>query len=68
MGQSASQFSEDELRDYEDLTYFTRKEILLAHKKFKNLAPEKVGHNKNAKLSMNKILQYPELRVNPFGR
>jgi calcium and integrin-binding protein 1 len=26
-----------------------------------------VGHNKNAKLSMNKILQYPELRVNPFG-
>lgn len=38
-----------------------------AHKKFKSLAPEKVGHNKNARLSMNKILQYPELRVNPFG-
>lgn len=38
-----------------------------AHRKFKNLAPEKVGHNKNAKLSMNKILLYPELRVNPFG-
>lgn len=38
-----------------------------AHKKFKQLAPEKVGHNKNAKLSMSKILQYPELRVNPFG-
>lgn len=41
--------------------------FLSAHKKFKQLAPEKVGHNKNAKLSMNKILQYPELRVNPFG-
>lgn len=38
-----------------------------AHKKFKALAPEKVGHNKNAKLPVNKILQYPELRVNPFG-
>lgn len=38
-----------------------------AHKKFKQLAPEKVGHNKNAKLPMNKILSYPELRVNPFG-
>lgn len=38
-----------------------------AHKKFKALAPEKVGHNKNAKLSMAKVLQYPELRVNPFG-
>lgn len=37
-----------------------------AHQKFKSLAPEKVGHNKNAKLPMAKILQYPELRVNPF--
>ncbi|XP_019931478.1 calcium and integrin-binding protein 1 [Aedes albopictus] len=67
MGQVKSQFSEEELQDYEDLTYFTKKEILFAHKKFKALAPEKVGHNKNARLSMNKILQYPELRVNPFG-
>lgn len=38
-----------------------------AHKKFKALAPEKVGHNKNAKLSMAKVLQHPELKVNPFG-
>lgn len=38
-----------------------------AHQKFKALAPEKVGHNKNSKLSMTKILQYPELQVNPFG-
>lgn len=38
-----------------------------AHKKFKALAPEKVGHNKNAKLSMEKLLMYPELRQNPFG-
>lgn len=37
-----------------------------AHQKFKALAPEKVGHNKNSKLPMAKILQYPELRVNPF--
>lgn len=64
MGQTKSQFTEEELQDYEDLTYFTKKEILLAHKKFKALAPEKVGHNKNSRLSMNKILQYPELKVN----
>lgn len=38
-----------------------------AHQKFKALAPEKVGHNRNAKLPISKILQYPELRVNPFG-
>ncbi|XP_017491247.1 PREDICTED: calcium and integrin-binding protein 1-like isoform X1 [Rhagoletis zephyria] len=67
MGQTKSQFTDEELQDYEDLTFFSKKEILLAHKKFKSLAPEKVGHNKNAKLSMSKILQYPELRVNPFG-
>ncbi|XP_043256869.1 calcium and integrin-binding protein 1 [Colletes latitarsis] len=67
MGIGKSQFTEDELQDYQDLTYFTKKEVLHAHKKFKALAPEKVGHNRNAKLSMSKILQYPELRVNPFG-
>ena len=38
-----------------------------AHQKFKFLAPEKVGHNKNAKLPMSKMLNYPELNVNPFG-
>lgn len=38
-----------------------------AHQKFKALAPERVGHNKNAKLPMSKILAYPELKVNPFG-
>lgn len=42
-------------------------DLCRAHKKFKQLSPEKVGHNKNAKLSMSKVLQYPELRVNPFG-
>ncbi|XP_049822649.1 calcium and integrin-binding protein 1 [Aethina tumida] len=67
MGQGKSQFTEEELQDYEDLTYFTKKEVLYAHQKFKALAPEKVGHNKNAKLPMSKILQYPELQVNPFG-
>lgn len=29
MGSNISQFSEEELRDYEDLTYFSKKEILL---------------------------------------
>lgn len=38
-----------------------------AHEKFKSLAPEKVGHNKNAKLALNKVLKLPELAANPFG-
>ncbi|XP_044751435.1 calcium and integrin-binding protein 1-like [Coccinella septempunctata] len=67
MGQGKSQFTEEELQDYQDLTYFTKREVLYAHQKFKSLAPEKVGHSKNAKLPMNKVLQYPELSVNPFG-
>ncbi|XP_017784661.1 PREDICTED: calcium and integrin-binding protein 1-like [Nicrophorus vespilloides] len=67
MGQGKSQFSEEELQDYQDLTYFTKKEVLYAHQKFKSLAPEKVGHNKNAKLPLSKVLMYPELGVNPFG-
>ncbi|XP_044743910.1 calcium and integrin-binding protein 1-like [Chrysoperla carnea] len=67
MGQAKSQFTEEEIQDYQDLTYFTKKEVLYAHQAFKALAPEKVGHNKNAKLPMTKILQYPELKVNPFG-
>lgn len=29
MGQAKSQFSDEELQDYEDLTFFTKKEILL---------------------------------------
>ncbi|MCL4135488.1 UNVERIFIED_CONTAM: hypothetical protein GTU68_050696 [Idotea baltica] len=67
MGQGRSQFTEDELEDYQHLTYFTKKEILYAHKRFKELAPEKVNHNRNAKLPMRKILTIPELRANPFG-
>ncbi|XP_012278069.1 calcium and integrin-binding protein 1 [Orussus abietinus] len=67
MGAGKSQFTEDELQNYQDLTYFTKKEVLYAHQKFKALAPEKVGHNRNAKLPMSKLLQYPELHVNPFG-
>nr|CAD7587960.1 unnamed protein product [Timema genevievae] len=67
MGQGKSQFSEEELQDYQDLSYFTKKEVLYAHQKFKALAPEKIGHNKNAKLPLPKVLTYPELKVNPFG-
>lgn len=29
MGQAKSQFTDEELQDYEDLTFFTKKEILL---------------------------------------
>ena len=38
-----------------------------AHKKFKALAPDIVSENRNARLEMTVMLNYPELRANPFG-
>lgn len=39
-----------------------------AHKKFRAISPEKVSHNKNAKLSMSKVMNgISELAVNPFA-
>ncbi|CAH3176065.1 unnamed protein product [Porites lobata] len=66
MGGQHSQFTEEELKDYQELTYFTQKEILHCHKRFSQLDPEAVRANKNAKLPSRKIMTLPELRVNPF--
>lgn len=39
-----------------------------AHKRFKSISPEKVNHNKNAKLTMNKMVNgIAELACNPFA-
>ncbi|XP_037078324.1 calcium and integrin-binding protein 1-like [Pollicipes pollicipes] len=72
MGHGASKqqedfLTEDEIEDYQDLTYFTRHEIIVAHKKFKALAPDIIAENRNARLEMTVMLNYPELRANPFG-
>ncbi|XP_033645070.1 calcium and integrin-binding protein 1-like [Asterias rubens] len=66
MGGSHSVFTEEELGDYQELTFFSKKEILHVHKRFHLLDPEAVRANKNARLPMDKILELPELKVNPF--
>ncbi|XP_013404296.1 calcium and integrin-binding protein 1 isoform X3 [Lingula anatina] len=66
MGGSDSKFDEQELEDYQELTYFTKKEILHVHKRFTQLAPDLVEVDKNATLPQDKIMMLPELRVNPF--
>lgn len=63
---SHSQFTEEQLKDYQELTYFTQKEILHCHKRFSQLDPDAVKINANAKLPSRKIMTLPELRVNPF--
>lgn len=95
MGQSKSVFTEQELTDYADLTYFTRKEVLKWVKihvtyfsnsfkrtnltkfiyfnifryfhQFKALAPDLISVQRDARLPMEVILRYPQLRYNPFG-
>jgi len=66
MGGSHSVFTEEELDDYQTLTYLSKKEILHVHKRFKQLAPGTVESDKNAKLSFEMIRDMPELQVNPF--
>ncbi|XP_031549820.1 calcium and integrin-binding family member 2-like [Actinia tenebrosa] len=67
MGGHHSQFTEEELKDYQELTFFTQKEILHCHRRFTQVDPVAVKQNKNAKIDQRKILAtLPELRVNPF--
>ena len=66
MGSNHSAFNEDELKEYQELTYFTQKEILHCHKRFQELDVSAVAKDKNARLSQRKILMLPELKVNPF--
>ncbi|RUS69442.1 hypothetical protein EGW08_022794 [Elysia chlorotica] len=66
MGGSQSVFTEEELDDYQTLTYLSKKEILHVFKRFKSLAPGLVDANKNVKLPLSKITEMPELKVNPF--
>nr|XP_037271686.1 calcium and integrin-binding family member 2-like [Rhipicephalus microplus] len=66
MGQQHSIFTEEELDDYQELTFFTKSEIIVAYERFKQLAPDVVSKDRNAKLPMDKILNMPELGVNPF--
>lgn len=67
MGSGSSAFSEKELEDYQELTYFTKKEILHVHKRFSELDPESLKNDKNAKLPKSKIMELQELKVNPFS-
>lgn len=66
MGGKQSVFTEDELDDYQELTYFTKKEILHVHKRFSQLDPSSTANNKNARLDQEKIEDLHELKVNPF--
>jgi len=72
MGSSHSSFTSSELELYQDLTYFTKKEILHAFQRFVDVAPDDATRSSIAAakaevtLPMELIVDMPELRVNPF--
>ncbi|OWF44461.1 calcium and integrin-binding protein 1-like [Mizuhopecten yessoensis] len=66
MGASQSVFSEEELQDYQELTYFTKKEILHVFKIFRDLSPRDVDRDRNVKLNEDLVMSLPELKMNPF--
>lgn len=69
MGGGQSICSEQQLRNYEECTYFNRKEIIRLYKKFSSLNPEKISSktlDATTRLTMEEVANMPELRVNPF--
>lgn len=69
MGKRQSIFREEELQEYEDCTYFTRREILRLYHRFRSLNPDKInGHAADVatRLSFKEVQCMPELKENPF--
>ncbi|XP_014207464.1 calcium and integrin-binding family member 3 [Copidosoma floridanum] len=73
MGNKVVTFTEEQLEDYQDCTYFTRKEILRIHKRFRAMAdpgmvPCSMTQNEAAtiRLPLDYLSRIPELKENPF--
>ncbi|OXU18837.1 hypothetical protein TSAR_016408 [Trichomalopsis sarcophagae] len=73
MGNKVATFSEEQLEDYQDCTYFTRKEILRLHKRFREMAdPGMVPRSmtpreaSSLRLPLDYLARIPELKENPF--
>uniref|UniRef100_A0A8I6ACA7 Calcium and integrin-binding protein 1 n=1 Tax=Rattus norvegicus TaxID=10116 RepID=A0A8I6ACA7_RAT len=69
MGGSGSRLSKELLAEYQDLTFLTKQEILLAHRRFCELLPPEhrtVEESLHTRVSFEQILSLPELKANPF--
>ena len=69
MGQHASVFETEQIEQYSECTFFTRKDILRLYKRFSQLNPVKINSriaDVCTRLTFDEVLQIPELRVNPF--
>ncbi|CAI4227686.1 unnamed protein product [Auanema sp. JU1783] len=67
-------FTREQLDEYQDCTFFTRKDIIRLYKRFYALNPQKVPTNMQGNrpsivsLTFEEIEKMPELRENPFRR
>ncbi|XP_060536963.1 calcium and integrin-binding family member 2 [Cylas formicarius] len=74
MGNKLVTFSEQQLINYQDCTFFTRKEILRVYKKFRDMKPDlvpktmKKSEAYSVKVPVEYIETLPEFRENPFKR
>ncbi|XP_037624366.1 calcium and integrin-binding protein 1-like [Sebastes umbrosus] len=68
MGTTASQLGKDLLSEYQELTFLTKQEILLAHKRFTELLTKDEKDLPNTRAPMERILTLPELKSNPFRK
>ncbi|XP_063995615.1 calcium and integrin-binding family member 3 isoform X2 [Diachasmimorpha longicaudata] len=73
MGNKVATFSEEQLEDYQDCTFFTRKEILRIFKKFREIGDPGVvprsmlaGEASKLRIPLSCLEKIPELRENPF--
>lgn len=69
MGQSQSVFQDEQIEQYSECTFFTRKDILRLYKRFSQLNPVKINSriaDVCTRLNYEEVKQLPELRVNPF--
>lgn len=66
MGLSSSSFTQQELEEYAEVTYFTKGEIIELYKKFVGLVDE--GQDgKKTRVSKEKMMEWSEIRHNPFA-
>ncbi|XP_043245794.1 calcium and integrin-binding family member 2-like [Amphibalanus amphitrite] len=74
MGNKVATFTDDQLDNYQDCTFFTRKEILRAQKRFRELAPHVIPkvmtstEPESCSVPLEYVEKMPELRENPFNR
>ncbi|XP_038040958.1 calcium and integrin-binding protein 1 [Anas platyrhynchos] len=67
MGGAGSLLHREALSEYQELTFLSKQEILLAYKRFSELLPKEQRDNAcSLRVPKSRILTLPELRANPF--